>query len=59
MKVQIINSYSGSVSRATGQNIIYSGAMHWTNQNNLSVIVSATTGSDFTLSGTINYLTGQ
>jgi len=59
VKVQIINSYSGSVSRATGQNIIYSGAMHWTNQNNLSVIVSATTGSDFTLSGTINYLTGQ
>jgi hypothetical protein len=59
VNVQIFNSYSWSVSRATGQNIIYSWGAYWTNQNNLTVIVSATTGSNFILSGSISTLTGQ
>jgi len=48
MRVQIMNSYSGSIARSTGQNIIESGGILRTNQDNLMIRVSASTWSSFT-----------
>jgi len=59
VRVQIINSYSGFIQRASGQNIIYFGNNVRTNQNNLTLTISATTWSNFIMSGDVNHLTGQ
>ncbi len=59
VSINIINSYSGTIERASGQNIVYSGNHLWTNQNNLTLTISATTWSNFTLNGDVNYLTWQ
>lgn len=52
--VMLINSYSWYISRNSWQNnIISSWWLLWTNSTNPSIVVSASTGSNFTISGDI------
>ena len=48
--IKLINSYSWYISRNSWQNIISSWWLLWTNTTNPSIVVSASTGSQFTLS---------
>jgi hypothetical protein len=53
IKLSIYNSYSGHIRFLPGQNIVNIGWSLWTNDDSLSINISATTGSSFTINGDI------